>query len=177
MNEIPLWLRALVAVTTSVGAIAATVASGKVVFGNLSFRSHSEVIVGELTAIIPGSNYGDEWTSLRKFDAPQLPNDGIKHELDHIQCRHGYSPVAATAVAHTSWPDPGVMYSINAGVEDGKVVIGLRSRKKDYFTGHDYVHGYAYIKVAVTCMLGRFNPDELSQPIAPPEEPEEEPSR
>lgn len=41
MNEIPLWLRALVAVTTFVGAIAATVASGKVVFGNLSFRSHS----------------------------------------------------------------------------------------------------------------------------------------
>ena len=93
--------------------------------------------------------------SLKKYNAPQLPAEAAEYDItDYVPCPERYIPKAASAVAHTGWPDNDVMYTVNAEArDDGRVILTLRSKRVHYWTGHPYERGYAYINVLVQCAL------------------------
>ena len=90
-----------------------------------------------------------DW-DIHPLSAPQVPAQAKEYvigpaEMNIVSCSKGYKPVAAWHETVGSWPDPGVIYSINADVnEDGNIVVWLRTRQR-------YARGYAYVEVLVQC--------------------------
>lgn len=159
-RKLPFWLEATTSIVTAVaivvGSGAAVWTAREAVKGNIVTRPRTETVTGEVTAIIPGTDFPDNewWVSLPKYDAPQLPDEAAGHEIDDVvSCSDGYVPIAASAIAHTGWPDNDVMYTVNAGVRDGKIILQVRSRRVHYWTEREYTRGYAYIRVLVHCEL------------------------
>ena len=100
-----------------------------------------------ITAIVPGTDFPNNawWQSLDRREAPQIPEEARDYD-DIIKCKDEDKAVAAWTEVHTAWPDFSVMYTVNAEVRDGKVVLGLRSRQ-------GYGRGYTYIDVIALCMV------------------------
>ena len=98
-----------------------------------------------ITARSPGVDF-ESWTNEAiKFDAPQVPAPGAIHSLDDlIGCPPEFTPEAAWSEIVTSWPEPGVMYGVNADVtKDGSVRVALRTRQR--------LRGYAYVEIYLLC--------------------------
>lgn len=107
-------------------------------------RPNLEIVSVGITAHTPGL-YFDSWADENLYSAPPVPDDAVTYTLnDIISCRPGFQPVAAWSETHTSWPDPAVMYSVNADLKGDHIQISLRSRDADR-------RGYAYIDVLVLC--------------------------
>lgn len=110
----------------------------------------SRIITAEITARIPGTDFaGWDEQGLRRYDAPQVPAPAATYlltDLDDLDCGRLYVPEAAWAKVPTAWPDYSVMYTVNAYVSGGAILIDLRSRQ-------GYGRGYAYVEVMALCRL------------------------
>ena len=108
-----------------------------------------EIVTVGITAHTPGLDF-EAWAGVYKYEAPHVPDAAKTYVLDDIiECKEGYLPVAAWTEAHTSWPDPAVMYSVNATVNDEEVQLTLRSRQPGDWGNR----GYAYIDVLLLCRV------------------------
>ena len=100
------------------------------------------VVTVAITAHTPGLAFR-AWAGGLLYPAPHVPDEAVTYTLnDVIECQYGYQPISAWTEVRTSWPDPAVMYSVNAEVtDDGDIQISLRSRQ----AGDWGDRGYAYI--------------------------------
>ena len=151
---------------TGVAGLASIVVAVSAIYGVVIVaRPQGKTISAEITAQIPGTDYAT-WRANPpppRRDAPQIPAAAQRHTLDDLlPCGVGYRPVKAWHEIVGSWPSIDVMYTVNANVIDGEVVIDLRSRDKTFSTQRPYAHGYAYVEVFVRCQApppGRVGPE------------------
>ena len=115
--------------------------------GSIVTEPRSVIETAEVVAAVPGTDF-QVWREqgLRRYDAPQVPDEAATYLLDGIiGCSMGYVPVAAWHEITGSWPSIDVMYTVNASVtDDDRIEIDLRSRQ-------GFERGYAYIDVIVQC--------------------------
>lgn len=80
------------------------------------------------------------------YAMPRVPEMARRIELpdEVIACPDKFKPVAAWHEIVGTWPEPDVVYTVNAGIsEDDEIEVFLRAREGR--------RGYAYVEVLVLC--------------------------
>lgn len=81
-----------------------------------------------------------------QLSAPKEPQDAYYSLHEIISCRPGYTPIAAWHEKQASYPSIDVLYTVNLYVEDGKVMIHVRTR-----ANWSERIGYVYVDVFAWC--------------------------